>query len=409
MRVILAFTFVVLSTLSFSQTFKGQTTIPAVEKDGFYRVFISPEMTTHLNENLSNIRIYDGLNKEVPYLLQEEIPAQYTQVFKEYEIVEKKQQKNCCTSLVLRNPESKPINNISLSIKNAEVTKTATLLGSDDNQNWFALKQRFTLSTFDNQNKTSEIKIVDFPLSNYTYYQLQIDDSISAPLNILKAGFYEVNSAYGKYTEVSTFRIIKSDSAKQKRSFVNIKFDTTHLIDRLTITMTGAPYFLRQASLSLKRDRVNRKGKKETYYEWLYDFELSSKQSTVIDLSGIHAGELLLTVENKDNPALDVASVTVYQLNRYAAAWLKKGDSYALKFGDSQLGEPSYDIGYFKDSIPEQTQVLAVGPVSIFKKEQKDSTTFFTSRSIIWVAIVIVVIVLGIMTLRMLSETSKNS
>jgi hypothetical protein len=400
--------FILISTQSFSQTFKGEANIPAVDKDGFYRIFISPEVSTHLNSTLSNVRIYGSKDKEVPYLLQEEIPTQYTQVFKKYEIVEKKQQKNCCTSLVLRNPESKPINNISLSIKNAEVTKLAVLLGSDDNQNWFALKQHFTLSSIDNQNKTSEIKIVDFPLSNYTYYKLQIEDSTSAPLNILNAGYYEVNSEQGKYTEVSTFKISKSDSVVQKQSFVTIKFDTTHLIDRLAITMTGAPYFLRQASLSIKKERVNRKGKKEAYFEWLYNFELSSKQSSLIDLSGVQINDLLLTIENRDNPPLDVAAVKAYQLNRYVTAWLKKGESYKLKFGGPGLSMPDYDIEYFKDSIPKQTQVLAVGPVFIFKTESTESKTFFTSRSIIWVAIVVVVIVLGIMTLRMVNETSKS-
>src|SRR6187551_2396314 len=148
------------SSLTFSQVFKGEASLPAVDTDGFYKIFISPEVSPYFNAQFSNIRIYDQQKAEVPYLFQTESPLYYSEKFKEYEIVEKKQQKNCCTSLMLRNPGSQAINNISLSIKNAEVTKHATLLGSDDRENWFALKQHFVLSALNNQNKTSEVKIV---------------------------------------------------------------------------------------------------------------------------------------------------------------------------------------------------------------------------------------------------------
>ena len=305
---------------------------------------------------------------------------------------------------MLRNPQGSSINNINLSIKNAEVTKHATLLGSDDKQNWFALKQSFILSTLDNKNQTSEIRIVDFPLSNYTYYLLQIEDSTSAPLNILKAGYYEVSSEDGKYTEVKSLTVTKSDSATEKKSYVQIAFDTTQIVDKLSVAMTGPTYFLRRASLSIKKEKLNKKGIKEHYYEWLYDFELSSKQPSVIDLSGIHVNELLITIENNDNPALDAATVNAYQLNRYLTAYLKKGVSHTLKLGTLELQAATYDLGFFKDSIPNQPPVLAFGAVSIFKEDQSESQTFFTSRSIIWIAIVLVIIVLGFMSLKLIRE-----
>lgn len=396
-----------LCTTSYAQKFKGEASIPAVERDGFYRVFLSPSLSTHLNRDLSNLRIYDQQNKEVPYLLQQESPVRYTQAFKEYEIVEKKLEKNCCTTLILRNPEGNSINNISLSIKNAEVTKHATLLGSDDKKNWFALKQSFTVTNLDNKDQTSEIRIVDFPLSNYTYYSLQIEDSTSAPLNILRAGYYEVNSEDGKYTEIKTRAVAKSDSVVEKKSFVQITFDTTQIVDKLSVTMTGPTYFLRRASLSIKKEKLNKKGVVEYYYEWLYDFELSSKQSSVIDLPEIHTAEFLITIENNDNPSLDAASIKAYQLNRYLTAYLKKGVSHTLKLGEPELQAATYDLGFFKDSIPNQPPLLAMGALSIFKEERAESTTFFTSRSIIWIAIGLVIIVLGFMSLKLVREAGN--
>lgn len=409
MRVALLLISTLACTSVFGQTFRGEASLPKVEADGFYRISISPELSTHLNAEFTNIRIYDQLNKEVPYLFQQDDPVKYTEVFKEYKIVEKKQEKNCCTSLVLQNANETPINNISLSIKNAEVTKIATLLGSDDKENWFALKERFTISSINSQERTSEIKIVDFPLSNYSYYLIQLEDSSSAPLNILKAGYYEVNAEDGTYTSIPSFKTTKSDDLQSKQSFVRIIFDTTQVVDKISIGMSGAPYFLRRASLSIKKERLNKKKEKEFYYELLNYFELSSKQGTILELPGIQGEDFLITIENDDNPPLEVAAVKTYQLNRYLTTWLTKGQSYSVKLGEMEQQAPVYDISYFKDSIPNQPQILSLGPISFLKKDLQETPTYFTSRSIIWVAIVIVVVVLGFMTMRMVNETEKKS
>src|SRR5688572_9152556 len=127
-RLIILLVGITLITPSLGQNYRGEAALPKVEADGFYRISLSPQLGPHLNSNFTNIRVYDQQNKEVPYLFEQENPIHYNNVFQEYEIVEKKQQKNCCTSLVLRNSKETPINNISLSIRNAEVTKIATLL-----------------------------------------------------------------------------------------------------------------------------------------------------------------------------------------------------------------------------------------------------------------------------------------
>ncbi len=408
-RILLSIFLFTSLNLAFGQVFKGEASLPAVETDGFYKIFISPEVSPYFNAEFSNIRIYDQKKIEVPYLFEKESPSYYSEKFKEYEIVEKKQQKNCCTSLVLRNPGSEAINNISLSIKNAEVTKHATLLGSDDKENWFALKQHFVLSSLNNQNKTSEIKIVDFPLSNYTYYLLQIEDSTSAPINILSAGYYEMQSENGKYSENSSLHFIKSDSAKQKKTYIQISFDTTQVIDKLIVSLTGQPYFLRKTTLYSKEERKNKKGISEFYYDRLFDFELSSKQVSVINLPGLKASELLMIVENEDNPSLEIASLKTFQLNRYLTAWLKKDNQYTLKIGSAELESPRYDIAFFKDNIPSESPLMVIGPIKLFKeKGPQTSTTFFTSQSIIWIAILIVIVILGFMCVKLIRETNST-
>lgn len=392
-----------------AQKYLGEAAIPGVSADGFYHLQLSAEWVPYLNDDLSNIRIFDTNDQEVPYLYQQEVPVSFTQQFKPYEIMEKKQEKNCCTSILLRNPDAEPINNISLSIKNAEVTKNATLLGSDDKENWYALKQHFVLSSIDGNNNTSEIKIVDFPRSNYGYYLLQIEDSTSAPINILSAGYYEVNSESGAYTGIAS-RFHQVDSASLKSTFVFLKFGDHQIIDKIDLKVSGSPYFLRQASLHQKTSRLNNKGDTIYYYQRLFDFTITSRQSTVLELRAVRTDEILIVIENEDNPPLKAEQVIAWQLNRYFTAWLKAGENYTVKIGEKAMAAPVYDLTYFRESINSKLPAINAKRLIVAAGDRPQAaSTFFTDRNIIWVAIIFVVAIFGVMAVRMTREMGKEN
>src|SRR5690606_26266904 len=161
--------------------------LPEVSSDGFYRIEIPVEYGGFFTPSFSNVRISDGSQHEVPYIPGQAI-EEFQSPFKPYEIIAKEQRKGCCTQLIFR--ADGQINNLQLRIRNAETSKRASLLGSDDRNTWFALKEKFSLSWVDGKDNTFEIRIIDFPLSNYNYYKIEIDDSLTAPLNILEVGSY---------------------------------------------------------------------------------------------------------------------------------------------------------------------------------------------------------------------------
>jgi hypothetical protein len=389
-----------------AQRFVGQATLPPVEVDGFYRIVISPDVALHLSESCANIRVHDEANKEIPYLFQTGRPTSAVVEFKEYEIVEKRYEEGCCTTLVLHNPGNGKLNNINLVIKNADVTKYAQLLGSDDQEHWYALKQRFELRPTMDDSSTSEIEIVNFPLSNYAYYSLRIEDSLSAPLNILSAGYFQHRTSEAQYTRIPDPAVIVSDSVSQKMSYVRIKFDTSRLIDKMELSLSGTPYFLRKATLYEPRSRILRNGNVESFNSFMQELQLTSKHPTTIELGGPKIKELLLVVENDDNPSLNMDIHRAYQLDRYLTVFLKSDMDYTIKVGNHDLGPPVYDISFFTDKIPLNPPTLEVGQVVLLTKATADATfTFFTSRVFIWVAIVLVIGILAIMSFRILKET----
>lgn len=392
-----------------AQQFKVEATLPATDADGFYRILITPEAAAYPNQTFSNVRLYDAQQKEVPYIVEQEQPVYQEQQFREYTIVEKKQEPGCCTTLILENPDKAAINNINLLIRNAEVVKEATLSGSDDQKSWFVIREKFTLQSINNPDEAASMKAVRFPLSNYTYYQLRINDSAQAPLNIIKAGYYSALTSEGVYTLVAPRSVATSDSIKQKKTYIHVLFDTLRLLDKVELSLTGTPYFMRQVDVYERQSRNTKKGVKD-YYNFVTSFGISSAGAAIVYLPRVKSRELMFVVNNQDNPSLTVSSLKVHQLNRYLVAWLKKGEKYTLRFGNEQMAEPLYDLAFFKDSLSYQPTVLKVQNVQTIQEANKEeeSSTFFTDKRVIWGAIILVIGILGFMSVRLIRETNRQ-
>jgi hypothetical protein len=401
MRILILLLF--LTSGLYAQKFVAEGSLPTVARDGFYRVAIDPEVASLASSSFANLRIVDEAGKETPYILEEEVPVFSTQQFLEYKILEKKQVKGCCTKLILSNPDKKSINNISLQIKNAETYKQATLRGSDDRQTWYALKEQFSLNVIDGGNQTYEIRILDFPLCNYPFLSITVDDSLSAPLNFVRAGYYNTNTTLGIYSSVPSLKFSVGEKTKEKETHITITLDTARLIDKLELSLSGLPFYLRQATLYETGTRLNKKKKPEPFQNYIQQIQLTSTHASTIRLDGRKFQNLLLVIENNDNPPLIIDSVTAFQLNRYATAWLKKGASYKMKIGSADMSAPIYDLGFFRDSIPNSPTIIQASKISLIK-EQKEirPKSIFENKQIIWAAIILVAIVLGYMSVKMI-------
>lgn len=388
-----------------AQKYTWQASVDTVPNKGFYNILLSPSITGNLKDDLTDIRLFDDKNVEIPYLHRSESPVTNKLLFKEYKIVSKEILKGCCTRIILENKEKNKINNVSIAVKNADVQKKFKLSGSDDQKNWFVIKDNYVFHSIYNASETSEIKLLNFPLSNYPYYKIEINDSVSAPINILKIGYYDTYSEAGKYVEVPEVIVSQEDSVKLKKTFVKISFSTAQVIDKLELEIQGPAYYLRKVSVcELKRDSI-KKRKSYTYFDQLLEVDLRSNDPNTLYFSNLKTKELYLIIENGDNQALQIHSVKAYLLNNYLTAYLETGNKYMLKFGNDQLAGPNYDLKYFQDSIPQNTPLISTGKITeLIKEEIQNESSWSKNKTILWVVIGLVVVLLTIMSVKMIKE-----
>lgn len=397
-----------LSSPALSQHFIAQSVLPRVPRDGFYKIPLSPSLSSCVNTSLSNLRIVDADDAQIPFVVKVEKEVTGTTEFVPYDIEEKAILEDSCTILVLKKNSATTINNINIVIRNAAVLKEAALYGSDDRKAWYALKDKFMLRTVRSGPGTAEVRIIDFPASDYTFYKLWINDEHNAPLNILQAGYYNDVVQEIKYEEVPVRRVTQENDAEQKKSYVTISLDTLQIIDRISWNVSGIPFYQRAASLYTVRKAMDKRGVSTTYSDYITAFQINSRHESMQELPATKADNLVLEISNGDNPPLKIADVKLYQTNRYLVAWLKKNGSYALRFGSERMPAPAYDLELFRDSIPAALSVVTPGEVHLIRPAAlPEQTTVFTTKLFIWIALAVVLVALGIMSVKMIRETKS--
>ena len=380
-----------LNSTAFAQQYVAEAPLNAVLRSGFYNIPLTPKATSLLTPDFRNIRIIDEKNVEAPYVIDVEKPRFVNVEFIDYEM-EKDQVKGCCTKLILSNDKKNQISNIILEVRNAETTKRATLLGSDDKQTWYTLKENFVLSDLVNTENTSALRILDFPLSDYSFYEIIVNDSTTAPLNISRAGYYNTSTDYGVYVDIQEVSISAVENQKEHRTEVSIEFDTIQFIDKIDLEISGPQFYHRRAVVF--DDNMNT----------IQSVDITSTHKTTIDNS-MRSKVLTLFVYNDNNPPLKFDAVYAYQFKRSLTAWLSSEHHYRVAIGCDSMRAPVYDLEYFRDSIPPHPSELNMDMIRNMEKFKKETDpTFFTTKKIVWFAIISVIALLGLMSARMLRD-----
>jgi hypothetical protein len=404
---LIVFFLVLLPSILMSQEYLGEAPVLPTGPKGFYRIKLTPELTSGLSHDCSNVRIFDRNGKEVQYMM-DEAQRILSSKFISYPIVSNRQIRGW-TRVVFANTGNQRMNHFLIRIKNAEVDKYGSLAGSDDQRRWYALKENFFLNNLSNGSTTSEIRVLDFPLSDYKYYQLNINDSTSLPLNILDVGYLEDFVTNETYTSIENAQISIADSVKQKQTHCHIIFDSSQWVDQIKFSISNNPFYKRMASLYEIREVTKRNGSKKKTREHIQSFEVSSNGTGTLDVKGRLAKDWIVVIDNFDNPPLEIEAIRVTQLDRYLVAYLDGSSPYTLKVGIN-MTPPVYELAYFKENIPENAPVIIPGPFSSVGKNAaiNESKTLFSSRIWIWCGIVGIVLIMGWMSWGMIKETKSR-
>ena len=405
-----------------AQVFKHQAKITAVKENGLHKISLNPNYKQFMSTNLHDMRIYDSAHKEVPYIVLSEPLLKSKSDFISYEIVSQKHfsananihlnwhSTYAYTELIIKNAAKESISNIAFNITNSDAYKYCSIEGSDDGKQWYSVSELQELSLAYNDVYTNQYKCIYFPLTNYAYFRLLVEDWHSQPLKINSAGYFKNSVIAGKLNDVLFSKTLTED-VKTKTTTIKLALTNNQEIDRIDFEIKEPRLYKRHAIIYVNRARTY-KNKTENYRENLFEFELSSNKPLFIDVPNLLEKEVFIEIENKDNPVLEIEKLTCKQLASYIVCDFKANHTYSLYCGNDKLKTPEYDLINFVSKIPQLLPEATMGDITETKNTTPIVTTkevsFFETKQFLWLCLVLGAIVIFLFSRSLLKDMGNK-
>lgn len=401
-KILLAIFFVLKG---FSQDYKG--VIKEVKENGLHKIEILQEVRSASEENFNFLRIKSDENEEVPYVLVYNTDRKFSR-FTPITIVSKKRIKDSITSIVLENKLGKKQNHVILKITNTSITKRYTISGSNDQSNWFGLVANRSLKNINDPKKAEVEKTINFPLTTYKFIKINIDDSYSLPVEVLDAGIYKSEVFTQSPIEINSYKYVIKQDKENKKTIIKFTAKSASKIDYISFNI-DTQFYLRKAKFFVEKTRKIKK-REEAYNQYINEIQLNSKNNTTFTFNNLNEKEFSIEIENKDNPALNISDIELFQNPVYLITDLKKEEEYNIEI-DKKLSRPYYDLGNF---ISNKTEGIKTAVVSdFFKLEKKQSInkekSFWQTSTFMWICIVFGGVLVVYFALSLLKDIGKEN
>ncbi len=378
-----------------AQNFAMKAILASAEKTGFYAINVIPQLSSYTGIHFNDLRIADEKEQFLAYVIRTKAPAFYNNNYEKFSIIKNELQDSGKSTIIIENQKQENINSIALQIRNAAVSRTVNISGSDDLKKWYAIAEDIQLEKRFAADNDRYIQTISFPSSSYRYFKITIENGKNNPLNIIEAGKYVElqNKPVNVYLLNPPVNFIQQDSSDHN-TYIRIHQTAPYHIDKITIKVNGPKFFKREAEVVLHNNNTS-------------GFQISSDSLFSFYLPIFNDRDWHIKIYNGDNPPLHIMDVITEQEPKQIIVYLEKEKKYHLLMDDSLASKPVYDLQQFKDSISGDIPQLQI--LSFEKVAGKNQTApKFISDKWLWPLIIVVLIVLGIFTVHLTKEVERK-
>ncbi len=397
--------FLLLSTATLvSQNYRG--TISEIKENGFHKILLLPEVRSASVSNTNYFRVLDSNKNEVPYvLLNDESTLQSSYIPFTFET--ENNTKDSVTTIIIENKNKLELDHFTFKIANTKVKKTYSINGSNDKKEWFGLATNQLFFGLNEAEKTTVEQTFSFPLNDYAFLKFEFNNKESLPLQILNVGFYENLFSTVPQVEIIDFKIKNSTNKKNKTTQLTITFTRPQHIESMAFDIENE-VFMRKAKILANKTRTIKK-RTESYQENVFDFELHSGTHNTFELPYIFEKEIIIEIENNDNPPLNIKHLKFFQKPLYVICYLKSHETYEA-IVDSTLQKPIYDLVNFKTTFNADLPQAIITNFSKINTENKSASvekSFWQSNAFMWASILLAILVISYFALGLLKDLKK--
>ena len=400
-----------ISALAQIEGYSFKRQLNKVEKENYYTLLLSPEVIARSKSNLSDIRIYnitESDTSEVPYLMNW-MGSNVKEASIPFELINDTYNEKCCSYVTLKFPKKQVINQIKLNVSDSNFDKSLKIEGSNDNKQWFTIKEHLRIVRFRNVSEDYSYTTLNFNSSEFTYFRIKLDDDGSPRINVTEAYAFENQLIEGKYNELKILGKKQTENKKEKISEVIVDFPYSYLVNYITIKSNTKNDFYRNINIYGSNGTTKTgKGDLENWY-MINTTVFSSIENNIIYCNNSKTKKLKIEIINYDNEPIVLDEIKAFAEQCQLVANLPQSENLYLAYGKENDNAPNYDLVHFKDKIPNELSNVDYGSeqvkiISINKPDQ-----IIKSKVWLWVVMGVVLVIIGYFALSMLKKEQSDN
>jgi hypothetical protein len=408
---------ILFHVVSHAQQFSHKSKVPDVKQKAFYHILLPVSLAAYAESDYRDLRLFNDKGKEVPYLLKKENFQSISENFRSFEMIRNEQNQGIHT-IVIHNPDKQKLSELLVELANADAERPVRISGSDNEQDWFVVRDGFYFSALELSDETKVFKALQFPASDYRYFKIEIKNNNKPSLAISKIGISTQIRVQNVLQKVDAITWSKKDS--NRKTIIDVFCKPANRIDRLRFVIRDPKLFQRDVRIYATEKEVQEslpigssvKIKRAPQAPLIMRASLNALQATIINLdeslSRLQQDHLIIEIENDDNIPLSIESIQAYQLNTFITAELYPDRHYFMYCGDSMLSFPQYDLIYFQNKIPSDTKVIQAEEALLKTINVSDEFDGSQDRKLVWIGSGILCIILLLLVAQMLRKI-KNA
>ncbi len=369
----------------------------------WHKIILPNDIFNNVSNDLSDVRII-GVRRgrdtiEVPYVINEQ-HDEYIRKEIEFELINQTHNKRGYYYTFEFNTP-KMVNHVFLDFNERNFDWRINLEASNNQSEWFTVLENYRILSISNMLTDYKFTKLQFPKVKYRYLRLFIRRK-SKP-NLLSANIYEQDLNRGVYRKYDINDFNVSTDKKRKKTYVSVKLNNRLPITSLSVFVNEKFDYYRSVEVDYLVDST------ETPKGWVKNFRsiyrgtLSSLEENSFYINPVKASELRFKINNDDNKALQIDSVTVRGNVYELMARFDDEADYYLLYGNSSVIRPIYDIEKFRYKIPDTAPELIIGDETQIERVAPEvKKPIFENKIWLWAIMIIVILVLGYFSIKMI-------
>ena len=412
--------FLGISALGFAQKndFSFKRAIKPNPATEWNKIEIPLPMYEKLNQNLSDIRIYQLLGKdslEVPYLLSKTQFASLENETTEYIDFKILNQTKTADGyyFTLESPITADIEEIDLHFSNQNFDWKITLEGSHDQKQWFSILENYRILSIQNSKTDYNFQLLAFEKTNYKFYRIFIP-SKETPI-LQRASMQEKFTPKIEFNKLLINNIKLTNSTKDKNSVITFSLPYKIPIYSLILNIEKNDAFSRPIEIKYLTDSIKtEKGWVKNYETFYYgkiiyygakDLDFSFSNNDVI-----WAKDFQIIIENQDNAPITVKFVNAVSPKYFIYFKPKNEETYSPFYGNKKSSLPEYDLKLIEDKVFKlsKSDASLSDEEKLPKKEKPTKEPLFKNKGWLWGVMILIICILGFFSYRMLSTKQEE-